>query len=322
MLSALLAVARLFADTPSRAAPRPPQKIYGYDPSSYTTLPISALDEVLSTIAPLLPIHLLPGPTDPSGQTLPQQPLPRLMFKQASAWPGFVANTNPAWFSSGPASVLATSGQAVDDMFKYVPGGDDEGDDTRLELAQKTLEWRSMAPTAPDTLCASPSSLLALAINGQRCLALRSDIGRNAHRLLTLPVLAAGCHPFDDSDPFLLTAAPDIYVVGNQPHFDTCLATSPSLFSSILISVLLLTTRISCPLSFTPVPTLLHPDAAGERTRVVLLPRFAQSGTLVLVHSATLEVCTIDFDVAGWEEEATAVGAGAGSEEGGSSAPS
>lgn len=36
-----------------------------------------------------------------------------------------------------------------------------------------------------------------------------------------------GCHPFDDTDPFLFTHAPDLYVLGNQPHFDTCLATSP-----------------------------------------------------------------------------------------------
>lgn len=114
---------------------------------------MTTLDRLLSSLAPLVPIHLLPGPTDPAGQTLPQQPLPRLMFSLTSAYSGFTSTTNPAWFEQGGKRVLATAGQGVEDAFKYVPGGDGEGDETRLELARRTLEWRCMAPTAPDTLC-------------------------------------------------------------------------------------------------------------------------------------------------------------------------
>ena len=75
-------------------------------------------------------------------------------------------------------SVLVHSGQPVDDMFKYVP----TPPMTRLKLAESTLRWRHIAPTAPDTLW---------------------------------------CHPYFLKDPFVMAQTPDIYVVGNQPAFAT-----------------------------------------------------------------------------------------------------
>ncbi len=47
----------------------------------------------------------------------------------------------------GNSRLLGTSGQTIDDMYKYVEGED------RLGLAKKTLTWRHIAPSAPDTLC-------------------------------------------------------------------------------------------------------------------------------------------------------------------------
>lgn len=49
-------------------------------------------------------------------------------------------------------------------------------------MTQRTLEWRHMAPTAPDTLW---------------------------------------IYPFPDADPFILKYRPDVYIVGNQPEFET-----------------------------------------------------------------------------------------------------
>jgi DNA polymerase delta subunit 2 len=46
-------------------------------------------------------------------------------------------------------SFLGTGGQTLDDIYKYIPTDD------RLSMARRTLEWRHIAPTAPDTLCAS-----------------------------------------------------------------------------------------------------------------------------------------------------------------------
>lgn len=48
--------------------------------------------------------------------------------------------------------LLGTAGQNIDDLFKYVEGGDDKD---RLAMACRTLDWGHVAPTAPDTLCES-----------------------------------------------------------------------------------------------------------------------------------------------------------------------
>lgn len=44
-------------------------------------------------------------------------------------------------------SFLGVGGQTIDDIFKYLPSS------SRLGMARRTLEWRHIAPTAPDTLC-------------------------------------------------------------------------------------------------------------------------------------------------------------------------
>jgi len=81
--------------------------------------------------------------------------------------------------------ILATSGQTLDDMFKYLPSPPA----TRIGLAEATLRWRHVAPTAPDTLW---------------------------------------CHPYFTTDPFVITQIPDIYAVGCQPEFATHLVNDGS----------------------------------------------------------------------------------------------
>jgi len=51
---------------------------------------------------------------------------------------------------------LGTSGQTIDDIFKYLESED------RMEIVQQTLEWSHLAPTCPDTLCSMPSALAFL----------------------------------------------------------------------------------------------------------------------------------------------------------------
>lgn len=104
---------------------------------------------------------------------------------------------------------------------------------TRLSIATSTLHWRHMAPTAPDTLW---------------------------------------CYPYFTTDPFILQATPDLYVIGNQPRFQTKLVNSED----------------------------RTPGDAGEaetRCRIVLLPIFAETGILVLVNLRTLEVRTVKLAV-------------------------
>jgi hypothetical protein len=40
-----------------------------------------------------------------------------------------------------------------------------------------------------------------------------------------------------------------------------------------------------------------RPDAEGHDTRVVLLPSFRETGTVVLVHTSTLEVRCVQLDL-------------------------
>lgn len=96
---------------------------------------------------------------------------------------------------------------------------------SRLGLAASTLQWRHTAPTAPDTLW---------------------------------------CYPYFSADPFVLDATPDVYVIGNQPRFQTRLVVE-----------------------------------GDVKCRVVLVPAFAETGTLVLVNLATLDVRTVEFAVEG-----------------------
>ncbi|EMD38621.1 hypothetical protein CERSUDRAFT_123186 [Gelatoporia subvermispora B] len=247
-------------------APEEPErksKRYGNDNASFSSHPTHNLSAHLVDIAHSMPIHLLPGASDPSGTILPQQSVPRAMFGRAATFSSFSCETNPAYIriGTGPATapaaapavapskgkqaaastsastsdapartLLVHSGQPLDDLFKYVP----TPPVTRLALAARTLHWRHVAPTAPDTLW---------------------------------------CHPYFTADPFVITQTPDIYVIGNQPEFAT---------------------------------QLVKEEHAGEgaeerekRCRVVLVPGFRESGTLVLVNLRTLAVKTVRFAVEG-----------------------
>jgi DNA polymerase delta subunit 2 len=50
-------------------------------------------------------------------------------------------------------SFLGTSGQTIDDLDRYTEGCE------RLQLAEFTMSWRHIAPSAPDTLCEFAFSL-------------------------------------------------------------------------------------------------------------------------------------------------------------------
>ncbi len=154
-------------------------------------------------------IHILPGESDPSGTILPQQALPRAMFGPASSYSSFSCETNPTYLRLAPGmqgsdggvdppgsapirTILATSGQPLNDMSKYVP----TAPTTRLNLAEATLKWRHIAPTAPDTLW---------------------------------------CHPFFALDPFIISQTPDIYAIGCQPRFATRLVKDGNRWSRVVL---------------------------------------------------------------------------------------
>ncbi|KAI5811496.1 DNA polymerase alpha/epsilon subunit B-domain-containing protein [Peziza echinospora] len=201
----------------------PTAKKYGYDASTYNPLPTHALDTILTSLLPSLPIDLMPGDSDPANTALPQQPIHPTMFPQAKAYFGTTFNsvTNPYLATiDGTTQFLGTSGQTIDDIYKYLEGED------RLGMAERTLRWRHVAPTCPDTLWS---------------------------------------YPFQNTDPFVLERTPEVYFVGNQPRFETRMVVG----------------------------------SGGQRCRIVLLPRFAETGEVVLVHLETLDCEVVKITVEG-----------------------
>ncbi|KAJ6546452.1 DNA polymerase alpha/epsilon subunit B-domain-containing protein [Mycena vulgaris] len=212
---------------------------YGYDATSFSPHPTLSLSAHLLDIARAMPVHLLPGETDPSGVILPQQPFPRAMFGAVSSYGSFSCETNPTYLriASGSESepsneitrtLLVNSGQPLNDMFKYLASPPN----TPLSLLESTLRWRHMAPTAPDTLW---------------------------------------CHPYFSADPFLISQTPDLYIVGGQRRFGTKMVVESDKDSGK-------------PL---------------KRCRVVLVPRFSDTGLLVLVNLRTLDVKCVKFGIKG-----------------------
>ncbi|KAI5358914.1 putative DNA polymerase alpha/delta/epsilon, subunit B, DNA polymerase delta/II small subunit family [Septoria linicola] len=167
------------------AAKKSGKRTYGYDASAYNAAPTDRLDSYLASLLPSIPITLLPGATDPTSTSLPQQPIHAAMFphcrpymshpqENVSGW--FDSLTNPAEFDLDGFRFLGGGGQTLDDVYKYVDG------EERLEMMEGMLRWRLSAPTAPDTL---------------------------------------PCYPFQDGDKFVVKECPHVYFVGNQPRFET-----------------------------------------------------------------------------------------------------
>ncbi|KAI8974388.1 DNA polymerase alpha/epsilon subunit B-domain-containing protein [Pilobolus umbonatus] len=157
-------------------------KKYGYDSASFDASPMMQLDSILEDMCNTVDVDIMAGPSDPAQLHLPQQPMYPSMFNKAHKLSTFHSVTNPYWTKVEDRLILGTSGQNIDDIYRYV-----ESDD-RLKMAEATVHWRHMAPTAPDTLW---------------------------------------CYPFQDRDPFVMDKCPHIYFIGNQPQFEDRLVKGP-----------------------------------------------------------------------------------------------
>lgn len=138
--------------------------------------PIKEVDILLTQIAASIPLDIMPGPNDPANFAMPQQPLHRCLFPSSASYNTFKSCTNPHSFELDGVRFLGTSGQNIHDFEKYSEGSD------KVEFLERTLKWRHIAPTAPNTL---------------------------------------GCYPFTDRDPFFVESCPHVYFAGNQDSFGT-----------------------------------------------------------------------------------------------------
>jgi DNA polymerase delta subunit 2 len=76
------------------------------------------------------------------------------------------------------------------------------------------------------------------------------------------------CHPYFSEDPFIIQETPDVYVIGDQPRLQTKLFVDTE-------------------------------EGKQKKCRIVLLPRFSETGVLVLVNLRTLGVKTTMFETVG-----------------------
>ena len=70
-----------------------------------------------------------------------------------------------------------------------------------------------------------------------------------------------GCYPFQDKDQFVIEECPHVYFVGNQPAFETAIIDGP----------------------------------AGQSVRLVSVPKFKETGEMILIDMNTLEVESVSF---------------------------
>ena len=168
-------------------------------------------DVAVARLCALVPVDLVPGESDPTNASLPQQPIHPLLTPNASRFSSFVAATNPHECKIGGHLVVGHSGQPVLDVLKhadYTRTASDKRtflDDTDFETIDRkgdgpndhflaaledTLYYRHLAPTAPDSLPA---------------------------------------YPHQETDPFVIEETPPrILFAGGAPHFATSLATTHS----------------------------------------------------------------------------------------------
>ncbi|TPX33388.1 DNA-directed DNA polymerase [Synchytrium microbalum] len=111
---------------------------------------ILMLDDILAELCDTVAVDLMPGKSDPTTASLPQQPIHATMFKNASKCSTFSSVTNPHSFVTSGVSVLGSSGENLEDIYRFVDSED------RIRMVESFLTWGHIAPTCPDTLWCYP----------------------------------------------------------------------------------------------------------------------------------------------------------------------
>lgn len=143
-------------------------------------------DQFVNELVGSLPMSIMPGGSDPVEICLPQPGIHKSILHQSKPWMNgeyLQLVTNPQWFEEDGVRILGTSGQNVEDIFKYINGGENVTyslKESVLRVLEGNIQWQHIAPTAPDTLY---------------------------------------CYPYKESDPFLLSEMPHVYFVGNQSEY-------------------------------------------------------------------------------------------------------
>ena len=146
---------------------------------------IKAADDFISQLCMHVPVHLIPGPLDPTNAMLPQMPIHPCMLRESMTYDSLVNCANPYSCRIGGCAFLGTTGAPIKDLVdktcRVVNGEKVKVDD--LTAIEMCLRMRHIAPTAPDSL---------------------------------------PCHPFTTSDPFCIKDVPQcVFTCGSSDKFET-----------------------------------------------------------------------------------------------------
>ncbi|CAH0486095.1 unnamed protein product [Peronospora farinosa] len=201
--------------------------------------PLRNADELMSILAAAMCVDLMPGASDPSNYTLPQQSFHPCLFPRSSYFKSFRCVTNPYEAQVGGVQFFGDAGQPLQSILQCtlpISDEDEDGNDTMimdkedreqeraLDCLQRCIEWRHAAPTAPDILA---------------------------------------CFPMANEDPFIFETCPHVYFSGNQPRFSTRLVKG----------------------------------IQGQKVRLITVPAFCETSTIVLVDLKNLSCFPITIGV-------------------------
>ncbi|QVM13637.1 hypothetical protein D8B26_008245 [Coccidioides posadasii str. Silveira] len=230
-------------------------KKYGYDASAYNASPITHLDNFLAEILPSIPVTIMPGENDPANFALPQQEIHRAMLPRSRN------------YCSAPRL-------GIDE-----PPSEPGWLDTVTNPWQGDVEgwrlWGCSGQNVDDVLrymsLDDDQTENGQDIEGDTRLRLMEAMLRWRCAVPTAPD-TIWCYPFQDKDPFVLQACPHVFFTGNQPAFRTTVIEKSVSASSM--------------------------DVEGDqpsKVRLLALPKFRETGELVLLDAETLEVEVVKF---------------------------
>ncbi|KAJ5791565.1 uncharacterized protein N7518_008576 [Penicillium psychrosexuale] len=241
---------------------------YGYDCSAYNAAPITELDNFLAEILPSIPITLMSGEKDPANFSLPQQGIHRTMFPQAREYsaPPVRGDEKPevSWFDS------------VTNPWD----GDVEG----------WRVWGCSGQNVDDVLRYIP-------IEGGDS-SPEKETDSNARMRIMEAMLRWRCgvptapdtiwsYPYQSEEPYVIESCPHIFFAGNQPQFKTTTIEG----------------GVPPRLDGDTEMTGAADSSDTARVRLLALPKFSETGELILVDTETLEVEVVRFGVFNGQEE-------------------
>jgi len=233
--------------------------------------PVLEADAALASVAPSVPVDVMPGRHDPGSALMPQQPFHGVLLPLSQRYRRFNRAPNPHHFRVGGVDFLGHSGQPLDAMLSNAEAEvldvDPDAEERGAAAAAVPAAASSSSSTAEaeeaeddagapgrefsDTLPSSAEPRLRAMCN---CL-------RWQHLAPNTPD-GLSCYPFLTDDPFVIEEGetPHVLFAGGQPAFGTRVV-----------------------------------GAGSGSTRVVLVPSFAQTGQVVLLDLATLAATTMTF---------------------------